>query len=453
MIKRIKELIVGILNPGENRNLFRLRGILFTGLSTFGSKAVNLLVTFISVPLTYNYLGDERFGMMMTILSIIAMINFADMGLGLGLMNRLAEFENSEDKNALRKAISSTFFFLILIATLFFGIFVLVSQFIAWSQIFNVTSDLAIQESRTAVFIFVSCFVCSLPFSIIQKVQGGFQEGYYNSFWEAGGNIMGLLLLLLFVYQRLGVPYFILAVYGSRVLFLILNFLYQFLFVRRHLFPTFNYFDKNIVKIILKDGVFFFLLQFMTMLVNASDSVIVAHYLGAEIVAIYAIGFRLFSIFMMPAQAFIAPTWPAYNDAFARDDMKWLKKTTLRILKIVFLTSLVFSAIFFLLSNLIISIWINESVVLTTSLLIGFSVYIFYFNINGFLSNILSTSKYLNYLILVYPITAIVVIIMKIGFINYFESIESVLWATILGCGICYFIPGFIKLRKEGLIG
>ncbi len=48
----------------------RYRRIVLTGGTAFVSKIVHLFITLIIVPLTVNYLGAERYGMWMTIISI-----------------------------------------------------------------------------------------------------------------------------------------------------------------------------------------------------------------------------------------------------------------------------------------------------------------------------------------------------------------------------------------------
>ena len=56
----------------------RERRILLAGVFTLGSRIANLLVTMVTVPLTYNYLSQERFGMLMTIMSFISVMSFSD---------------------------------------------------------------------------------------------------------------------------------------------------------------------------------------------------------------------------------------------------------------------------------------------------------------------------------------------------------------------------------------
>ena len=55
------------------------------------AKAIGLLTSLVSVPLTYRYLGAERYGIWMVLISIIAAMGFADLGIGNGLMNAVSE--------------------------------------------------------------------------------------------------------------------------------------------------------------------------------------------------------------------------------------------------------------------------------------------------------------------------------------------------------------------------
>ena len=55
------------------------------------------------------------------------------------------------------------------------------------------------------------------------------------------------------------------------------------------------------------------------------DNIIISKQLGANQVAIYAIAYRLYSIFMTPVQAFSGSFLPALNDALAKNDLAWLK--------------------------------------------------------------------------------------------------------------------------------
>ena len=62
----------------EGRSQERYRRAALTMLSSLAARSVSILTVLISVPLTLGYLGVERYGLWMTISSVIAMLVFAD---------------------------------------------------------------------------------------------------------------------------------------------------------------------------------------------------------------------------------------------------------------------------------------------------------------------------------------------------------------------------------------
>ncbi len=58
----------------------------------------------VQVPLALHYLGTEAFGFWMTITGVMLMLGFADLGLGNGLQNRVAELYGADDLAAIRQA-------------------------------------------------------------------------------------------------------------------------------------------------------------------------------------------------------------------------------------------------------------------------------------------------------------------------------------------------------------
>ncbi len=93
------------------RQNFRNRRILYSSLSSLLAKFIAIFVSLYSVPLTYNYLSPDRFGVMMTIVSVVSSLSFADFGIGFSLQHRWSELNMKENNLLLKKAISTVFFF------------------------------------------------------------------------------------------------------------------------------------------------------------------------------------------------------------------------------------------------------------------------------------------------------------------------------------------------------
>ena len=101
------------------------------------------MTTFVTVPLTLNYLGDERYGMWMTMSSLVAMLGFADLGVGNGLVNAVSRAFGRNDRREAAECVSSAFFGLAAIASLGLLVFVLVCPVVPWNSVPDVDSEVA----------------------------------------------------------------------------------------------------------------------------------------------------------------------------------------------------------------------------------------------------------------------------------------------------------------------
>jgi hypothetical protein len=83
--------LAALLTKGKgSRGGERYRRAGITASSSFITKALNVLISFLSVPLTVHYLGAERYGVWLTISSLLTWMTMTDFGLaGNALINVL----------------------------------------------------------------------------------------------------------------------------------------------------------------------------------------------------------------------------------------------------------------------------------------------------------------------------------------------------------------------------
>ena len=79
-------------------------------------KGLSILVSLLLVPITLNYLDSEKYGIWLTISSVIFWFGFLDIGLGNGLRNKLAEALAGGDLKLAQKYVSTSYFVLALIS-------------------------------------------------------------------------------------------------------------------------------------------------------------------------------------------------------------------------------------------------------------------------------------------------------------------------------------------------
>ena len=90
----------------ESRNKNVKKNILWS----FALKALSVGLSFLVLPLTVNYLTAVEYGVWVTLFSVMNWVNMLDMGIGLGLRNRLAEAVAEQDGHLVRCYMSAGIF-------------------------------------------------------------------------------------------------------------------------------------------------------------------------------------------------------------------------------------------------------------------------------------------------------------------------------------------------------
>jgi O-antigen/teichoic acid export membrane protein len=150
-------------------------------------------------------------------------------------------------------------------------------------------------------------------------------------------------------------------------------------------------------------------------------------------------------VFILPVQALLSSILPAFNDAVANDDVGWILRGMKKSTGSVIGFSIALGCLFVLLANFIIDIWISPDAQLGWPLIIAFSAYVVYQNISSLLFNIMLSPIFLKQLFVMYSIAAVLIISLKVLFINFFHY-SSVLWATMIGATLVFLWPGYVKV-------
>ena len=363
------------VSTSEGRANERHRRVALSAATAVLSKSITVLTALVSVPLTLNYLGDERYGLWMTASSLIAVLTFADLGIGNGLLNRISEAYGNDDRELGRKYVSSAFFMLAGVALLLGLVFSALYPFVDWKKFFNLVSPEAIHEAGPATIIFVVCFLLNLPLGIVARIQLGYQEGFINNLWTIAGSVLALGGLLVAIGFRAGLPWLVLAMAGAPVLVTIVNGAFLFLRRRPWLLPKRQCASIPVAQSLFRIGAMFFVLQATYAITYPIDNFIAAHVLDQKAVTTYSIVARLFSFTPMIMDMFLNPLWPAYGEAIARGDYRWVKKTLTHSMLIAVSVAVFVATTLALFGHEILRLWVGPTVAPPFALVLGFAVW------------------------------------------------------------------------------
>ncbi len=428
----------------------RLKAIGLTTLASGITRIIQIVTGIVMVPLTLNYLGEERYGLMMTIISFLGLMSFADLGMGMGVQNKIPALLVSNKLTELKQLISGVFYLLLFIVGILLIIFFIIFPITSWDSFFNIPDGKYGNESKLSVLFFFTCFVLSFPFGLVQRIQDGFQQGYINQIWLSASTLVGFILVFVFIKLKSALPLLILGIYGTNTIFMILNFSYQFLILRPNLFPKFDFAVLRNYKSLLVGGGTFFLLQITNLIFQSADSIIIAKTLGLSEVSIYTIGTKLVNILILPVQIIIPAFLPAFNEAIAKKEYNWIKKNVSRNIFLVLIASFLGACILFFGAEIIIKFWINDSIVLSSSMIFALCAYIFYLNMNCLISYIGLTSIFVKKTSLFYLLAVTLSIFIKILFLDKF-GLSGIFWMTMFIFMFFYFIPLIIIFKKQKL--
>ncbi len=429
------------------RSVVRYRRILLGGGMAVVAKSITVLTTLVSLPLTLRYLGAERFGMWMTISSLVSIISFADFGLGNGLISAVAHRDGKRDDAAIAQLVSSSFFVLLASALFMFFAFWAVYYTLPWPHLFSVTSNLAAREAGPATFVFVACFCVNLPLAISQRVQMALQESWLTNLWLVAGNIFGLVGVIVSIQSRAGLPELTLAMYGAPIVAALFSGIVEFGFRRRSLMPRWSNVSFEVLPGLFRTGITFFLLQVLTMLGLGIDNLIITTMSNAVAVAPYAVMAK-YAQSLLVVNVFLQPLWPAYGEALGRGDYAWARHALGQASKwtlIIGSTIAVVTAIF---GRTIVHYWLGQSLVLPPALVYGIAVMILVLCYGGVIASFMNNEGLAHRQVKIYFLTVAVCLSLKVSFMHQW-GISGIPWATSIAFGGIYCIFGMVLIRRH----
>jgi O-antigen/teichoic acid export membrane protein len=415
----------------EGRSRERHRRVVLSAGAAAAAKFVSVATALISVPLTLHYLGPERYGMWMTMSSLILMFSFADLGMGHGILNVVADSSGRNDRAAIRAAASSGFFVLTIIAAVILVLFAAAYAFVPWFEIFNVKSEAARLEAGPALAGAVVCFALGIPLGVVQRVQMGLQEVYAANLWRCLGSILGLIGVLVVIWLKWGLLWLVVAFLGGPLVASIWNSVAFFGVSERDLAPQRRHISREMIARIARIGLLFFGLQIAMAVAFTSDNIIIAQILGAEAVTDYAVPEKMFSLVGVIVSMVLFPLWPAYGEAIARGDQDWVRRTLLRSLTAAIATTAVLSLVLVIFGGRLVALWTGPVVEVPPMLLVGLAFWKVIEAGGNAVSMFLNGANVVRFQLYLAALVAILAIVLKVFLVTRI-GISGVVWATIV---------------------
>lgn len=351
--------LVDFLTKGHERTLRAKKNISVM----FLLKGLNIIVVLALVPLTINYLDPTRYGIWITLSSIVGWFGIFDIGLGHGLRNKFAEALASGDRRVARVYVSTTYAIISIITASALLLFYSISPFLNWAVILNVKSDIALDAELSILALIVFTFFClRFVLKLIITILNADQRPALASTFDLFGNIIAFCVIYILTITTDGSLQYVGFVYSSApVLVLIVSSIWFYKGKYSAYKPSIEHIDFSKASLLLNLGVKFFIIQIVGIVLYQTNNIIISHLYGPEQVTPYSIAYKYFSVLMIGFGIIITPFWSAFTEAWVKKDLGWIKTTMHQLFRLWGL--LVIAAIvMFIISNWVFRVWVGDLV-------------------------------------------------------------------------------------------
>ncbi len=349
------QFLLGFINKGHERSVRAKKNI----VSSLVIRGASIAISFVSLPITLNYVDSSTYGVWLTMSSIVGWFVFFDVGLTQGLRNKFAEAKARGDNELARIYVSTTYAILSIIFACVWIIFMIANNFLDWSKILNVSEGMRPDVTTLAIIVF-TYFCISFVFRIITTILLADQYPALSSLIDLSGQALSLIIILILVKTTEGSLVKLgLALCVAPLLILIgANFVF---FNRRYrqYKPSLSFVRFSRAKELFNLGVRFFIIQLAAIIQYQTANIIIARSFGTAEVTAYNVVYKYFGIPYMIFNIFLIPFWSASTEAYYKNDILWIKNGIKRynqlgiILLVGTLIMLIFSSTFY-------RLWLGE---------------------------------------------------------------------------------------------
>lgn len=343
------------LTSGEGRTLAVKKNIIYSILI----KVLSIVVSFMLVPMTIGYVSSELYGVWLTLSSILTWLTFLDLGFSQGMKNKLTEAIANDDWERGKKLVSTTYFLMILIFVPVCVIIQFLIPVVDWCKLLNISTIYQDDIIKTLHVLMAFCCL-QMVVNVVVSVIAAFQRVALSNSFGVIGNVISLGII--FALTKLCPPsllYLCFSLAAMPIVVTIIASIILFSGSMKRVAPSFKSIEMPLTKDLFTLGYKFFIINIQAVVLYQATNVIISNVSSPIWVTSYNIAYKYLSIAMMLFTIATQPLWPAYADAFAKNDFEWMKQSLNKMRKMLCITILI-NVLMLFVSPLFYDIWVGD---------------------------------------------------------------------------------------------
>jgi O-antigen/teichoic acid export membrane protein len=341
---------------------------------SFLIKGLSICCQFALVPMTLHYLDKERYGIWLTMASIVGWFSFFDVGIGNGLRNKLSEAIAKGDNELARIYVSTSYACVAAIFLSLMLLFWVVSPHLHWASILNTSPGLAGELKRMMLVVF-SFFCLQFILNLIGNILFAHQEPALTNLITPLGNVLSLIVIYILTLTTHGSLFWVSVVFSASPVLILLIFNLLFLgWKYREISPNFRYIQFRHSRDLFGLGLKFFIIQIAYIIMYSTANILLIRWFDAATVTVYNIAYKYFTIALLINGIITATYWSAFTDAYIRQEYEWIRNTIRRMEKVTYLL-MAMVALSSLVAGKLIGLWLHNAVQVPMSMQVTMCIY------------------------------------------------------------------------------
>lgn len=332
-------------------------------LMNWAAFAATIGIGFVMSPFLVRHLGDSIYGVWILVGSLVGYLGLLDFGITSSTVKYIAEYRAHNDQKAINHLVTTSLAIYSVIGVVTLVISAIVALF--FNQIFD--TPLSFSTAAAVVLITGCNLALSFPAGVFVGVIRGYQRydidsavTTVNIIIRAGVTVFlimkgyGILALAIisFVFEMMRLAYLIRAAYK----------LNPNIAIKR------EYYDRAQMRTLFGYSLFAFLMIVGKRLIFYTDAIIIGIFMPLAAVTLYSVANRLVTYLLQVSET-IGVLTPTASDLGARNDQAAIKEMLIISTKYMLLIALPISAIFFVLGDSFISLWMGQEYASSTVIL------------------------------------------------------------------------------------
>ncbi|WP_324415726.1 hypothetical protein [Phycicoccus sp.] len=297
------------------------------------SRGVAAVAPIVTVPLALRALGASGYGAWSSALSLTALAVWADLGLGAGLMTRLAASMESGDMDEGRRLVSSAYAAVCSVALVLLVGLAGSAAFLDWGAVVAGDEGRGSAETEAVVLVTLAAFTVGIAANLIVRVQYASKQIGRSNSWQAAGTAAGVVAIFIAARAGIGGAGFVAVAAFVPPATALINTVHFFRGPLGHpITPRVTSVHRRTVRELLGLGLGFLAITMLMAIGISLDTWIVGRTTSLADAAEFSVLLRVLTVVGTLVSVLSIPLWPNYAAALRARDHDWIRRSTRRML-------------------------------------------------------------------------------------------------------------------------